>query len=89
MTMFHTRNHQCDDFAADDAYRAWLISRNQQPILYHSGDVQWKRLCVAIRHMRDHIKSAFAAIHMALVADKMRRVRQELGRASAARKMRT
>jgi hypothetical protein len=80
MTMFHTRDHQLHDLAADDAYRSWLISRNQPPIVHHSGDIRWKRLCVAARLTRNHIKGFFAAIHMALVADKMRRARHELAR---------
>jgi hypothetical protein len=80
MMMFHTRDSQLHDFAADDAYRSYLISRNQPDIVYHSGDIQWKRLCVAIKLTRNHIKGFFAAIHMALVADKMRRARRELAR---------
>jgi hypothetical protein len=79
MTMIHTRDSQLHDLAADDAYRSYLISRNQQPIVYHAGDVQWKRLCVAARLTRNHIKGFFAAIRVALVADKMRRVQRELG----------
>ena len=78
MTMFYTRDSQLHDLAADDAYRSYLISRNQQPIVYHSGDVHWKRLCVAARLTRNHIKGFFAAIRVALVADKMRRVQREL-----------
>jgi hypothetical protein len=80
MTMFYTRDSQLHDFNADDAYRAWLISRNEPPIIYHSGDMQWKRLCVAARLMRNHIKGIFAAVRVALVADKMRRARRELAR---------
>jgi hypothetical protein len=80
MTMFHTRDHQLHDLSADSAYRSYLISRNQPPIVYHSGDIRWKRLCVAARLTRNHIKGFFAAIHMALVADKMRRARHELAR---------
>jgi hypothetical protein len=78
MTMFYTRDSQLHDLSADDAYRSYLISRNQQPIVYHSGDVHWKRLCVAARLTRNHIRGFFAAIRVALVADKMRRVQREL-----------
>lgn len=78
MTVFYTRDSQLHDLSADDAYRSYLISRNQQPIVYHSGDVHWKRLCVAARLTRNHIKGFFAAIRVALVADKMRRVQSEL-----------
>jgi hypothetical protein len=78
MTMIHTRDSQLHDLAADDAYRSYLISRNQQPIVHHSGDIRWKRLCVAARLTRRHIQGFFAAIHVALVADKMRRAQREL-----------
>ncbi|MET0968231.1 MAG: hypothetical protein ABWY18_03440 [Tardiphaga sp.] len=84
MTMFHTRDSQLHDLNADDAYRAWLITRNQAPIVYHSGDMQWKRLCVAARLIRDHARGFFAAIRVALAADKMRRARQELARVHVA-----
>jgi len=80
MTMFFNRDTQAHDFSADSAYRSYLISRNQAPIVYHSGDVQWKRICVGLRRVRNDIRSFFAAIHMALVADKMRRARHELAR---------
>lgn len=80
MTIFFNRDMQAHDFSADSAYRSYLISRNQAPIVYHSGDVQWKRFCVALRRVRNDIRGFFAAIHMALVADKMRRARHELAR---------
>lgn len=80
MTMFFTRDTQAQDFSADDAYRSYLISRNQAPIVHHSGDMQWKRFCVALRRARNDIRGFLAAIHMALVADKMRRARHELAR---------
>ncbi|CAN5539498.1 hypothetical protein BH11PSE4_BH11PSE4_31480 [soil metagenome] len=66
------------DLTSDDAYRSWLISRNQGPIVHHSGEMHWKRLRVLARVTRNRIKRFFAAIHVALVADKMRRVQREL-----------
>jgi hypothetical protein len=84
MTMFYNRDTQAHDFSADSAYRAWLISRNDTPIVHHSDDIQWKRLCVAIRQLRNHVRSAVAAVRMALVADKMRRARHELARVQQA-----
>jgi hypothetical protein len=78
--MFFNRDTQAHDFSADSAYRSYLISRNQAPIVYHSGDMQWKRFCVGLRRVRKNVRSFFAAIHMALVADKMRRARHELAR---------
>jgi hypothetical protein len=80
MTMFHNRDAQLHDLSADSAYRSYLISRNAPPIVYHSGGVQWKRLCVAARRARNHVTGFFAAIRMAPVADKIRRARQELAR---------
>jgi hypothetical protein len=78
--MFYSRDHQLHDFSGDNAYRSWLISRNQAPIVHHSGDMQWKRLLVATRHARNHVKGLFAALRVALVADKMRRARHDLAR---------
>ena len=74
-------SHHADKFrnlASDDAYRAWLISRAQAPIVHHSGAMHWKRLLVLARLTSDHIKGMLAAVHVAIVADKMRRVRREL-----------
>jgi len=76
--MFHSREEQFHNLAADDAYRSWLISRNQSPIVYHSGDVHWKRLRVLARRAGNRLRGAFAAIRVALVADKMRRARRLL-----------
>jgi len=76
MTMFFTRDAQAHDFASDSAYRSYLISRNQAPIVHHSGDMQWKRFRVGLRRMRNDIRSFFATIHMAFAADKMRRARR-------------
>jgi hypothetical protein len=79
--MFFNRDMQAHDLSADSAYRSYLISRNRAPIVHHSGDMRWKRFCVAIRQVRNDVSGVFAAIHMALVADKMRRARHELARA--------
>lgn len=75
MTVFFNRDTQAHDFSADSAYRAWLISRNDAPIVHHSSGIQWKRLRVSIRRGLKHMSRAIAALHMALVADKMRRAR--------------
>lgn len=78
--MFYSRDNQFHDASGDDAYRSWLISRNQAPIIHHSGDMHWKRLLVAARHAVNHVRGFFAALRVALVADKMRRVRHDLAR---------
>jgi hypothetical protein len=76
--MFYSREDEIYDVAGTDAYRAWLISRNQPPIVYHSGAMQWKRMRVALRHGVSHVRGMFAAVRVALAADKMRRVQQDL-----------
>ena len=78
MTMFYSRENEYHDLIGEDAYRSWLISRNQAPIVYHSGDMHLKRLHVVVRGAVNHIRAMFAALRMALVADKMRRVQREL-----------
>lgn len=84
MTMFQTRDSQLEDFIAVDAYRAWLISRDQAPIVAQTRDRQRKRLRVAARRLGNHVLRFFAAIRVALVADKMRRAQQELARVHVA-----
>jgi uncharacterized protein (DUF1684 family) len=61
----------------EDAYRAWLISRQQSPIVYHSGAMHLKRLRVLARKISSHVRTALATMHQAIVAAKMRRVRRE------------
>jgi hypothetical protein len=62
----------------EDAYRAWLISREQSPIVVHSGAMHLKRLRVLARKISSHIRAALTDIHQAIVAAKMRRIRREL-----------
>jgi hypothetical protein len=59
------------DLAGDDAYRAWLISRNQPPIVHHSGEMQWKRLRVLARR----VMRLIASQHLAVAASRARRLR--------------
>ncbi|SRR5258708_6573825 len=59
------------DLAGDDAYRSWLISRNQPPIVHHSTEVQWKRLSLLARR----IVGFLAAQRVAVVASRARRLR--------------
>lgn len=78
MTMFYSRENEYHDLIGEDAYRSWLISRNQAPIEDHSDDMDLKRLRVLVRGAVNRVRGIFAALRMALVADKMRRVRREL-----------
>ena len=64
----------------EEAYRAWLISRQQSPIVYHSGAVHLKRLRVLARKINSHVRAALTTIHQAIVAAKMRRIRRELSK---------
>jgi hypothetical protein len=62
----------------EEAYRAWLISRQQSPILYHSGAMHLKRLRVLARKIGSQLRAALTTMHEAIVAAKMRRIRREL-----------
>ena len=62
----------------EQAYRSWLISRQQSPIVYHSGAMHLKRLRVLARKISSHVRMALTTIHEAIVAAKMRRVQREL-----------
>jgi hypothetical protein len=68
MALLYARDDALHDFNGDDAYRAWLISRNAPPIVHHSGEMQWKRLRLLARRIR----AAFAAMRFTVVADKAR-----------------
>jgi hypothetical protein len=62
----------------EDAYRAWLISRAQPPIVYHSGAMHLKRLRVLARKIKSHVRATLTTFHQAIIAAKMRRIRREL-----------
>ena len=62
----------------EDAYRAWLISRAQPPIVYHSGKMHLKRLGVLARKIKSHVRAALTTFHQAIIAAKMRRIRRGL-----------
>ncbi|HEV7411444.1 MAG TPA: hypothetical protein VGO01_23410 [Bradyrhizobium sp.] len=62
----------------EDAYRAWLISRQQAPIVYHSGAMHLKRLRVLARKIGSRVRTALTTIHQAIVAAKLRRIQREL-----------
>jgi hypothetical protein len=62
----------------EGACRAWLISRQQSPIVVHSGAMHLKRLRVLARKIGSHLRAALITMHEAIVAAKMRRIRREL-----------
>jgi hypothetical protein len=62
----------------EEAYRAWLISRQQSPIVYYSGAMHLKRLRVLARKIGSRVRAALTTIHRAVVEAKMRRIQREL-----------
>jgi hypothetical protein len=62
----------------EEAYRAWLISRQQSPIVHHSYAMHLKRLRALSRGIGSHVRAALTTMHEAIVAAKMRRIRREL-----------
>jgi hypothetical protein len=66
------------NFYAEDDYRAYLISRNPPPIVYHSGSVRLKRLRVHLRRMVHGIDAALHWLIAALERSKTRRIQREL-----------
>jgi len=83
--MLPPRHPDYRDLAADDAYRAWLISRNPPPIVHHSGDMQWKRLRVLVRRAIKQTRRLVAAGRVALLAERVRLARRDLARHGGAR----
>jgi hypothetical protein len=64
--------------AGDEAYRAYLISRSQPPIVHHSRAMRLKRLRVLTRRAVRRINAACWIVHQAIVAAKARRIQREL-----------
>jgi hypothetical protein len=70
MTMFHSHQDTIRDQIGGEAYRAYLITRNQSPIV--------KRLRVLARRVGSRVRAALGVIHKAIVTAKMRRIQREL-----------
>ncbi|MEH2509405.1 hypothetical protein V1291_000759 [Nitrobacteraceae bacterium AZCC 1564] len=62
----------------DDDYRAYLITRNQEPIVYHSQDMQFRRLQVHVRSALDRIDRFLHCLREAIVKTKHRKLQREL-----------
>jgi hypothetical protein len=62
----------------EDAYRSYLISRSQPPIVVHSGEMHLKRLRVLARRVGGRVSAALNMVHKAILAAKVHRVRREL-----------
>ena len=78
MSVLFSGMDKARDPGGEDAYRAWLISRRQAPIVYHSGAIHLKRLRVLARKIGSHVRATLTTIHQAIVAAKMRRIQREL-----------
>lgn len=62
----------------DDDYRSYLITRNQEPIVYHSQDIQFKRLQVHVRSALNRIDRFLHWMSEAIIKSKHRRLQREL-----------
>lgn len=62
----------------DDDYRAYLITRNQAPIVYHSRAMHIRRLRVYARATVGRIDGFLNWMIEAIAASKMRRLQREL-----------
>lgn len=62
----------------DDDYRAYLITRNQEPIVYHSQDIQFKRLQVHLRSVLGSIDRFLHWMGEVIIRSKHRGLQREL-----------
>lgn len=62
----------------DDDYRAYLITRNQAPIVYHSREIQFKRLRVHVRGVLNGISRFLNWMSQAIAKSKRQRLQREL-----------
>lgn len=62
----------------DDDYRSYLITRNQEPIVYHSQDIQFKRLQVHLRGALNRIDRFLHWMGETIIKSKHRRIQREL-----------
>jgi hypothetical protein len=62
----------------DDDYRAYLVTRNQAPIVYHSQDMQFKRLRVHVRGALNRIDRFLHWMSQAMAKSTRRRLQREL-----------
>jgi hypothetical protein len=74
-TMISLQQREHHDITRHDAYRSWLISRNEPPIILRSNAIPWKRLRGLVRRAASQVMCFFAIIRVSVVAHKMRRVR--------------
>lgn len=62
----------------DDDYRAYLITRNQEPIVYHSQDVQFRRLQVHVRRALHRLDRFLHWIGETIIKSSHQKLQREL-----------
>lgn len=62
----------------DDDYRAYLITRNQEPIVYHSQDMQLKRLQVHVRSALNRLDRFLHWMSGVIIKSQHRKIQREL-----------
>jgi hypothetical protein len=62
----------------DDDYRSYLITRNQEPIVYHSQDMQFKRLQVYVRSALNRINRFLHWVSDVIIKSQHRKIQREL-----------
>lgn len=62
----------------DDDYRSYLITRNQAPIVYHSQDMQFRRLRVHVRSALNGIDRFRHWMILAIAKSTRRKIQREL-----------
>ncbi len=77
MAYYYSDDETCGDFDGDD-YRAYLVSRNQAPIVHQARHLQFKRLRVHARVVVNCVDGFLHRMIEALAAAKMRRLQREL-----------
>lgn len=78
MTYRSSETDRFRDLSFGDAHRSYRIGRTPPSAVHRAGKMHLKRLAMPARLARNHVRGFFAAIRVALVADKMRRVEHEL-----------
>jgi hypothetical protein len=78
MTHLMTSDDKFRDFAYDDGYRAYLITRRDDPGESRFGRTQGKRLRVRARHALRRVNGFLKNLIEAIANSKLRRMEREL-----------
>jgi hypothetical protein len=77
MAYYYSGDEKCGDVDGGD-YRAYLISRNQAPIVHQGADLRFKRLRAHARTVVNRVDGFLHRMIEALAAAKMHRLQREL-----------